>query len=63
MNDRTTFVVISLKFKCAYFRIFGYGLWIGIRHLQDGLLFSEYYGYTKFWQFGSIRIKPLTPRY
>ena len=51
----------GLSGKCFWFRFFGYGL--HFKHHDDDLLFSERYGYSRYYVIFGIRVKILTPRH
>ena len=52
----------ELDLGVYFFRIFGFGLWLG-RYSKSPPLFSERYGYEKSWRISKDwRIRLLVPR-
>ena len=59
ISDRT-FLVFDWKQAVGYFRIKGYGLWLGT-HRRFPALFSERYGYVKAFHVGDFCLRILKP--
>lgn len=58
---KRTFFVFDWKATVVYFRIFGYGLWLG-SHRRFPPLFSERYGRVRAFHFKDYCLRVLTDR-